>query len=324
MMITAIVNKFLEQFDVQLSRKSQNDVLSRSSLSCCPRPEIPSDLASYLQNTNPFLQTLRERYKDHPAAFHSQWSPDFISRRIRLTEFRSDNAYIWQNREVQDTAYLLTAYYAQSTDKLGIFDRFFEDGRFGAFSFDFNGKPVSRDLLDSVIEINFFAECFGNRELRVLDIGAGYGRLGHRFSEIGRDISVMCTDAIPESSFLCDFYLKYRRANAQMVPLDEVSKHLPVDVAVNVHSFSECTVRAVTWWLELLRDAKVPYLIIVPNTGERFLSTEVDSSKLDFQNLIKECGYRLIRKRPKFADATGMDRYGLFPTWYHLFEFQQP
>jgi 2-polyprenyl-3-methyl-5-hydroxy-6-metoxy-1,4-benzoquinol methylase len=60
-----------------------------------------------------------------------------------------------------------------------------EDDDFGAEVFDFHGKVVSRDLLDSIIEINFLDRHLGfssRRAVNVLDIGAGYGRLAHRMA----------------------------------------------------------------------------------------------------------------------------------------------
>jgi hypothetical protein len=49
------------------------------------------------------------------------------------------------------------------------------DGAFGAYTDDHGGRAVSRDMLDSVLEINFLEEQVGLSklpQLSVLDIGA--------------------------------------------------------------------------------------------------------------------------------------------------------
>ena len=100
-------------------------------------------------------------------------------------------------------------------------------------------------------------------------------------------------DAVPESTFLCEFYLKYRGLGdrAQIVPMDELEQRLSsYDLALNIHSFSECTYASIEWWLRKLKQLRVRYLMIVPNSPTRFLSTEVDGSQRDFAPLLEELG----------------------------------
>lgn len=179
-------------------------------------------------------------------------------------------------------------------------------------------------MIDSVPEINFLHECFGEGKLALLDIGAGYGRLAHRLSETKPNVDpIYCADAIPESTFLCDFYLRFRHARALTVPLDEVEslvKRGAIDLATNIHSFSECTRASISWWMTLLREGGVKHLVLVPNRSEKLFSTELDGKRLDASDIIALAGYQLRAKRPKYSAATAMDRYGLGPTWYLLFE----
>ena len=291
-----------------------------------PAPPFPLEAGAYLQWSNPRLAELRGRYATHPASVHSQWSPEFIAQKVDLKRFRADGAYVWQGPQFSENKYLMTAYYAKTTDRLGIFDGMIEDGIFGAYAFRFNGKVVSRDLIDSVMEINFLQENFGQRRLGVLDIGAGYGRLGHRlFEAMPSADPVFCTDAIAESTFICEFYLRYRKARSRAIPVDEVealAKDGGIDLATNIHSFSECTQKSISWWLTLLRDAKVKHLFIVPNRNEELLSTEDDGKRLSCSGLLEQFGYRLRVKRPKYVNGTAMERYGIGPTWYLLFELE--
>jgi SAM-dependent methyltransferase len=185
-----------------------------------------------------------------------------------------------------------------------------EDGAFGCITFSYPGiGRVSRDLLESVIQINFlhkYVNVLARDDLRILDIGAGYGRMAHRMLEANSRIkSYTCVDAVPESTFLCEFYLKYRglEKSVQVLPMDELEQRLSsYDLALNIHSFSECTYAAIEWWLRKLRQMQVRYLMIVPNSPTRFLSTEVDGSRRDFAPLLEELGYELIAQEPLFDD----------------------
>jgi hypothetical protein len=320
-----LANGVLSPFDLQLVRKSTFASANRLVIDELP-PSFPPESETYLRWSNPYLEALRSRYARHPACVHSQWSPDFVAKHVDLKRFRADGAYVWQGPQFSENMYLMTAYYARTFDRLCIFDRLIEDGMFGAYAFRFNGKVVSRDLIDSVLEINFLQENFGPRKLAVLDIGAGYGRLGHRLSEAMPSADpVHCTDAVAESTFICDYYLRYRNARARAIPVDEVETLVNkggIDLATNIHSFSECNAKSISWWLALLRNARVKYIFIVPNRNEHLLSREADGKQLCCSNLIAQSGYRLRVKRPKYANGTAMEHYGIGPTWYLLFELE--
>lgn len=114
------------------------------------------------------------------------------------------------------------------------------------------------------------------------------------------------------------------------MPLDEIEDALartPVDLAVNVHSFSECTLASVSWWLDLLAKHRVRYLMVVPNAGTyggtRLLTAEKDGTRLDFLRAIESRGYRLALRRPKYADP-GVQKHGVSPTYHYLFELPAP
>jgi len=71
---------------------------------------------------------------------------------------------------------------------------------------------------------------------------------------------------VAESTFLCEYYLGYRGVarRALTIPLDMISteiRHRRIDVALNVHSFSECPLRAICWWLDLLVANRVRHLM---------------------------------------------------------------
>jgi hypothetical protein len=63
--------------------------------------------------------------------------------------------------------------------------------------------------------------------------------------------------------------------------------------------------------------------MIVPNSGRGedpgLMATERDGGRIDFLPAIESRGYKLMVRRPKYADA-GVQKHGIFPTYYYLFE----
>ena len=230
---------------------------------------------------------------------------------------------------------MLAARHLQQIDHLGLLSKLTEDGLFGAYTFRVDDdRVVSRDLLDSIAEIYFLVEELGLERLsgaRVLDIGAGYGRLAHRLTMALPEVeAVLCVDAVAESTFLSEYYLRFRGVDdrAVVVPFDEIDDRLSrerIDVAVNIHSFSECTESAVAWWLELISRHRVPYLMVVPNPGDhggtKLLTREGDGRHNDFRKTLESVGYRLRSQRPKYGDP-GVQEHGAFPSYHYLFELE--
>jgi putative sugar O-methyltransferase len=290
---------------------------------------VTSESASYyLRESNPRLQELRRRYQDHPASHHSLWSQRYLATELNLDQFRADNVYVHQRRSATDLSYTLTASYVQSVDKLGLLHILADDELFGNYQVSCNGHRVSRDLLDAVLEINFLNDKLGQARLHraaILDIGAGYGRLAHRLVQAIPELeTVLCTDAIPESTFLSEFYLKFRgcETKARVIPLDEVEKALVdqrVDLAINVHSFGECPLRSIEWWLDLVSDNEIKYLFIVPN-GKHLISWEPDNTNIDYVPSLLDRGYKMVVKQPNYLEPSSLQKHGLYPCYYYLFE----
>jgi hypothetical protein len=143
---------------------------------------------------------------------------------------------------------------------------------------------------------------------------------------------VFCADAIAVSTFISEYYLRFRGVDdrAEVVALDEIEARLadvPIDVAVNVHSFSEIPQAAIKWWIDFLAARGVQYFMIVPNPdnhgGTRLVSTETDGSRADYLPLLSAAGYRLATTEPKYLDRE-VQEYGVSPTSYHLFELAHP
>ena len=270
------------------------------------------------------LSALRAAYDalDNPASVRTQWRDSFLKKNLSLAWFRGDNAYVWQLRQHNgsaDTRNYLSLLEVESRDKLGLLGRLREDGLFGAWTFQFGSRPaVSRDLLDSVNEINYLDEQMNLstiEDLAVLDIGAGYGRLAHRMSEaIPHLVRYDCTDGVAVSTFLCEYYTRFRgiTETVRVVPLTDVATLAErYHLAVNIHSFSECSLAAVEWWLERLAERDVEWLLIVPNTVGELLTTEMDGSRRDFRPAIEAVGYDLVDHRPIYQSDELRELIGL-------------
>lgn len=355
------LNRFLSKFDVELTRKSSLDRVRSEIYEFLPLPQksrlpyffrernrnsessdssfLGNNFISFPHQQNSRLESLRKSYNSYnsPATDHSAWA-DGRAKRLDLTSFRGDSPYVWQNRDEFEINYLMTAYYAKVHDRMGLFEKLEEDRLFGVSTYELeNGKLVSRDYLDSILEINFLAkhlsESFFN-DATILDIGAGYGRFAYRlvkaFPEINR---IFCTDAIPESTFLCEYYLNRRGVadKAITIPLPKIRscvKSGSINLATNMHSFSECQLSTISWWLDSLRENLVEHLFIVPNGISDnsdhvppLLSRESSGVGINFEAEIVSRGYKLLVKEPKFVDSA-VNKYGIAPTGYYLFKLE--
>ena len=292
---------------------------------------VDDDAARYLNWDNPRLLELRRIYRSVElprAAGHVVWAPEKVREDVELERFRADNLYVWQYSESSRIRTLI--FFAYMTHVLSrggkeLLEKLGEDGAFGAWTLEVRGHPrASRDLLDSVNEILFL-----DRELdilaggcrRILDIGAGYGRLAHRLTEVVSEIEdYCCVDAIPESTFLCEYYLDYRGASppARAITLAELPaiEKGSFDLAINVHSFSECTLAFVEWWVSQLKRLRVPKLFIVPNEADGILSKETDGSYRSVLPVLADAGYLQIAKERAINDPAVRDVTGLNDNFY--------
>ena len=277
-----------------------------------PRIALPAGAEKYLHSDNPRLLELRHAYAAFglPVCTDSfYWNPDRMKRNVDLRWFRGDNAYVWQYRQL-GADLRFKRYIAwrevQAKDTRGLIQKLGEDGMFGCWvERHADSVPISRDLLDSVSEINFLdrhLKLFDRPQLRVLDIGAGYGRLAYRMSRaLPNLVRYDCIDAVPESTFLCEYYLDYRKVAppARAVPLHLIDSELVpgnYDLALNIHSFPECTYAAISWWISRVKSLRIPWLMIAPNHRDHLLSTEADGSRRDFSSLVHDAGYELSAK----------------------------
>ncbi len=248
---------------------------------------------------------------------HSMWAhwPERVSR----DEFRREGDYLAQ---LGGDGGMTVEHYRATFDYLrkrepAYLSLFHEDDAFGVKTFRFDGKVVSRDLMDSVLEISFLRDrlnLFQNTDITVLDIGAGYGRFAHRFTAAFSRARVYCTDAIQKSAEICSRYLAFRCSGAAVIRPDQIRAVPSIDLAVNIHSWSECTFGAISSWLDLLKQQNVKHLFLVPH-NDLCLSMEADGSAFCFLPLIIHSGFKLVSSAPKYPAGVA----GVYPTQYFLF-----
>lgn len=291
---------------------------------------LPEGAHASLRPDNPRLEELRRRYRqmDARVTTPASWIPGKLSAHD-LVYFRGDNAFVWQTRDLlrhNELAYALTYYALKAGPAADLLDRLAEDDAFGVNLVEVDGRQVSRDLLDSASEIHFLQKHagLGSTSLNLLDIGAGYGRLEHRIGSLGLPgVRIFATDAVPESTFIAEFYLAFRRTEqAIVVPLDEVDALLAstrIDLALNVHSFSECTPEAIAWWMEKLAAHEVKRLLVVPNAGRSGGARCETNLGFDMETIFSRFGYEAAVREPRFADPT-VQTFGIDPVHLHLFE----
>lgn len=294
---------------------------------------IPAGAAEYLTGENPRLAELRERFAGFglPATEGSVWNRDSLDTFLDLRWFRGDSLITWHYRDLRRVSRLkFYVYLRYALDTIGRepLERLGEDGAFGCWTYSYPGHPtVSRDLLDSALEIAFLERRLGLSELNsfsVLDIGAGYGRLATRMVQTYPNLAdYCCVDAVPESAFLCEYYLGHRGATprARMLELDRIGDLEPrqFDLAVNVHSFSECPIDSIAAWVEHLQRLEIGRLLVIPNEPDELLSTEPDGSRRDFAPLLERAGFGLEAREPVFSDPAVAELIGV-DDHFHLFE----
>jgi hypothetical protein len=295
---------------------------------------LPDGAERELRANNPRLRELRAAYEalDLPVTKASRWNDSAVDSFLDLRFFRGETLITWHYRElpkVTSLKYFVLMRYVQEHDELGLLEKLNEDGAFGCWTFEYEGHGrVSRDLIESVNEINFLErqlQLSRRDRFSVLDIGAGYGRLAHRMTSAYDQLDdYCCVDAVPESTFLSEYYLRHRASfpRARVVSLDRIARELKPDafnLAVNIHSFSECTYATVEWWTELIRSLRVPHLIVVPNEPDELLTLEMDGSRRDFRSLIERAGYRLEHSEPVVSEPAVAELLSMHDRFY-LFE----
>lgn len=267
-----------------------------------------------LSRDNPRLLKLEAEYAKLNLFEQSVWTE--WAKGIDIQNFRAEHGYMAQMWMMTEERYQNTWRYIVDKKQGWLLRLLVEDGAFGAVTFaDPDGYLFGRDLLDSALEIMFLRQSLGwgtNQDPRIMDIGAGYGRLAHRFLNVFEHGHVACFDGVPLSTFLCDFYLKWRgfqKDKVDVIPLHQIQEYLdypqrPIDLAVNTQSFSEMPLSAVDFWVALCATMKIPYFFLEPHSADlihpHYVTSEPDGTHRDYFHLFEKHGYKLKVQQSKF------------------------
>lgn len=261
----------------------------------------------------------------------SMWDTARLKKGLQLPYFRSDNIYLYQTRDINTPdSMVLTYKYVKSNDILEILKMSEERGEFGAEIVHIpTYGNVSRDLLDSVTELNFLENKIGLsgiQNLTIYDIGAGYGRLAlHAIKHLNNIKEYVCLDAIAESLGLCEFYLKHNKIEPSkykigILPHDFIPPQN--SIAVAIHSFPEMPIDSILNWLSFMQKMKTDWIYLVPNrekhSGANLLSTEKNGDRLNYSAMFAQYGFEKHGVFPKYDDLD-VQKYGVSPTMYHLY-----
>ncbi|GAA2098430.1 hypothetical protein GCM10009801_69530 [Streptomyces albiaxialis] len=123
-----------------------------------------------------------------------------------------------------------------------------------------DGRPVCLDYLQASQELGFIEKAVELRGARVLEIGAGYGRVCHAMLS-NYDLAGYCIVDLRNTLALSRRYLREvlddeQFAKVRFVPVDEdveaALESSRFDLCVNVHSFTEMAPETVSAYLRLI------------------------------------------------------------------------
>ena len=324
--LNSALSKFLK---LRLVREAE---LQPRQIKRAPDLELVADITppgaeDYLQPDNSRLRDLIAAYAkfDRQVTTPAVWVDGRLNT-SHLLYFRGQSPFVWQiGPDFEDFRYVLSYYALKCSAAADLLASLNEDRLFGVYTVEIDGRPISRDLLDSVREIDFIRSHVGlGRPVTViLDIGAGYGRLVHRLDQVtGANVRTFATDAFAGSTFVSEYYLQFRKAGVKVIPLPEVEAFLekhPLTLAVNIHSFSECTPAAIEWWVSRLARNRTRYLLIVPNRRDPETGACLTNVGENMETIFEQYGYAAVAREPRFIDPI-VQLYGIDPSYLNLFK----
>lgn len=276
-----------------------------------------------LSRSDEKLLELEEAYKNIKEFPLGVWEP--FQNGIDMENFRGESFYVAQFLYGNTPAKLFTQFgylmdNQPTADEWNWLKIAKEDFEFGCLALQSEDMIISRDLLDSISEIQFIQDSLRftyGEKISLLDIGAGYGRFAHRFGTIFPDSHIHTIDAVAVSNYICGHYLAFRHMESQTTNwgLFDVSRlsSEKIDCVVNIHSFSEQTPESISAWLDLIIDMNIKNLIIVPH-DDKWICCANDGSHPDFRPILQSHGFKLERSRGKYPKS--LEKYASFPTIY--------
>jgi len=199
-----------------------------------------------------------------PLTALAMWDTWQAQVRAALPAFAASPWYVEQDRQSPAEVDAVVATLGDPGDRAGMI----RDVPHGARPFPTRHGFVTRSWVDGQIEIAFLRRALPAgvdlAALDVLDIGAGYGRLAVQLAPFVR--SYTCVDPVAVSVEVCRTYTQQYAPSVRVLDvagLRAAGPTLRPTLALNVHSWNECTAAQIGGWLDLLDDLGVPLLFTV-------------------------------------------------------------
>ncbi len=190
------------------------------------------------------------------------WSTREDEIKRRIDQFAAHDLYIGQSntREQYDRLAQYVKSYCKFDERVLL-----RDAEYGASVVTTNALgDITRSALDAAVECDFLRRHLPNYDMRVLDVGAGYGRLATAIEAYIPSLHVTCVDAVPLSTFLCEWYTKKYAPKVKTIHVSDINS-VKCDLAINVHSWNECNCEQVQAWVDKLLELGTQYLFTVSN-----------------------------------------------------------
>lgn len=203
-----------------------------------------------------------------------------------LPNFAAPGIFVSQDRPQSD--YIESAQYVAQRGLIDVAGKA-RDEQFGAIVYDTPtlGR-VTRAWLDSNIEIDFLRRNLGDKlsKMSVLDIGAGYGRLAVSMRPFVREF--ICVDGVEISTQICRQYTQQFAPSVKVVTKPELTG-LSIDLAMNIHSWNECSYIQIQDWIQMIVGMDAQYLFFVSHSPfqDRAYEAWSDDGK-SFQPLLEQ------------------------------------
>jgi putative sugar O-methyltransferase len=198
--------------------------------------------------------------------------------------------------------------YAKATDELGCLDVVEEPEIGNPLPVKYFGRRISQDLAMATIEMNQIAKHVPlNKVRRVLEIGAGYGRLAHPFCTIFQDVQYFIVDISPAlavgQNYLSQVFGRDAVAKYGETALKRINFMLPhqlkticegfFDLTLNISSFDEMHPDTVAGYLDdIARIGKGGYLYL---NGHDFVGTR---ARQGLENFPYKASWQQIHSGP--------------------------
>jgi len=193
-------------------------------------------------------------------------------------------------------------------DGFQLFDLFVDDGAFGVLRFRLpDGEVVTWDQIISARDLSLLCQWVGLTPADtplLVDIGAGYGRLVHRFLQAFPSSYALALDSVPGTSAMAELYLATRGC-AGRVEIDGPRRLLaPLPpgrprIATNIHSWSEAPLISIEAWLEALATAQIDWLLLATH-DESAVTLELDGPHQPMLPAFLAGGWTLVHDQPRF------------------------